>query len=79
MNQKPARSPSPGRILKRELEARGWTGRKLAQFMGCDRQIIDEIICGNKQITTEVAIKLSQVLGTSPEFWINLEINALKQ
>ena len=47
--------------------------------MGCDRQIIDEIICGNKQITTEVAIKLSQVLGTSPEFWINLEINALKQ
>jgi addiction module HigA family antidote len=78
MNQKPARSPSLGRILNRELEARGWTRKDLADFMGCDRQNIDEIICGNKQITTDVAMELSQVLGTSPEFWKNLQ-DAIKQ
>ena len=36
MNQglAPARVPPPGRILMRELEARGWTQKDLAEIMG---------------------------------------------
>lgn len=75
MRQKltPARLPTPGRILSRELESRGWTQRDLAEIMGRPVQTINEIIRGNKQITPETAIELSQALGTSAEFWINLE------
>ncbi|MEH2376906.1 HigA family addiction module antitoxin [Nostoc sp.] len=75
MSQKlaPARVPTPGKILSRELEARGWTEKDLAEIMGCPVQTINEIIRGSKQITPETGIELSQALGTSPEFWTNLE------
>jgi HTH-type transcriptional regulator/antitoxin HigA len=69
----PARVPTPGKILSRELEARGWTQKDLAEIMGFPVQTINEIIQGSKQITPETAIKLSQAFGTSPEFWTNLE------
>jgi addiction module HigA family antidote len=36
-------------------------------------QTINEIIRLTKQITPETAIELSQALGTSAEFWTNLE------
>ncbi|MBN3927293.1 HigA family addiction module antitoxin [Nostoc sp. NMS4] len=75
MSQKltPARVPTPGKILSRELEARGWTQKDLAEIMSRPVQTINEIIRGSKQITPETAIELSQALGTSPEFWTNLE------
>ncbi|PLZ93728.1 addiction module antidote protein, HigA family, partial [Fischerella thermalis CCMEE 5196] len=75
MSQKltPARVPTPGKILSRELEARGWTQKDLAEIMGRPVQTINEIIRGSKQITPETAIELSQALGTCPEFWTNLE------
>ncbi|MBC1241491.1 HigA family addiction module antitoxin [Nostoc sp. 2RC] len=72
-NLAPARVPTPGKILSRELEARGWTQKDLAEIMGRPVQTINEIIRGSKQITPETAIELSQALGTSPEFWTNLE------
>lgn len=75
MSQKlaPARVPTPGKILSRELEARSWTQKDLAEIMGRPVQTINEIIRGSKQITPETAIELSLALGTSPEFWTNLE------
>ncbi|MEB3214634.1 MAG: HigA family addiction module antitoxin [Nostocales cyanobacterium 94392] len=72
-NLTPARVTKPGRILSRELEARGWTQKDLAEIMDRPVQTINEIIRGNKQITPETAIELSQALGTSAEFWTNLE------
>jgi addiction module HigA family antidote len=75
MNQKlrPSRVPTPGKILDRELQARGWTQKDLADTIGRPVETINEIIWGTKQITPETAIELSQALGTSPEFWTNLE------
>jgi HTH-type transcriptional regulator / antitoxin HigA len=77
MSQKlrPARAVAPGRILSRELEARGWTQRELAEIIGRPPQTINEIIRGTKQITPETALELSAALGTSAEFWTNLEAN----
>jgi HTH-type transcriptional regulator/antitoxin HigA len=71
----PARIVTPGRILSRELDARGWTQKDLAEIMGRPPQTINEIIKDNKQITPETAIELSKALGTTPNFWINLETN----
>ena len=71
----PARAVSPGRILQRELDARGWTQKDLAEITKRPAQTINEIIKGTKQITPETARELSAALGTTAEFWINLETN----
>ena len=52
---KPVCLPSPGRILLRELEARGWSQRDLAAIMGRPYQAINQIIRGVKRITPESA------------------------
>ena len=71
----PARAVSPGRILQRELDARGWTQKDLAEITKRPPQTINEIIKGTKQITPETARELSAALGTTAEFWTNLEAN----
>lgn len=75
MQRVPARLTLPGRILARELEARGWTQKDLATIMGRPVQAVNEIIKGTKQITPETALALADAFGTSAEFWLNLESN----
>jgi len=72
---RPARVAPPGRIIKRELDARGWTQKDLAEIMGRPPQAVSEIVQGRKQITPETALQLAAAFGTSPELWINLETN----
>ena len=71
----PARVPAPGRILSRELEARGWTQKDLAEIINRPEQSISQIINAKKQITPETAKELSEAFETSAEFWLNLETN----
>jgi len=75
MHLRPARVVPPGRIVKRELEAHGWTQRDLAEIVGRPEQAISEIVQGHKQITPETALQLAAAFGTSADFWLNLEIN----
>jgi HTH-type transcriptional regulator/antitoxin HigA len=72
---RPARVTSPGEILIRELEARGWTQRDLAIIIGRPYQAINEIIKGTKQITPDTARELARAFGTSIDFWMTLETN----
>lgn len=71
----PSRGVPPGRILLRELEARGWRQTDLAEIMGRPLQAINEIARSTKQITPETALELAAAFSTSPEFWTNLESN----
>jgi addiction module HigA family antidote len=70
---RPARLVSPGIILRRELDARGWTQRDLAGILGRPAQAISEIVQGSKRITAETALELSAALGTSAEVWLQLD------
>ncbi len=74
-NLTPARATPPGRILRRELEARGWSQQDLAGILGRPVQAITEIVRGTKQITPDTAVALGAAFGTSAEFWANLESN----
>lgn len=65
--------PFRRRILRRELEARGWNQKDLAEILGRPAQAITEIIRGTKQITPETAVALAAAFDTSAEFWSNLE------
>lgn len=69
----PAKISPPGRILKTEIEARGWTLRYLAEIIECSPQFIDQIIKGSERITPEIAERLGKALSTSADLWINLE------
>lgn len=71
----PARVVPPGRIIARELEARGWQQKDLASILGRPEQAISEIINGRKQITPETARELASAFGTSVDLWMNLEAN----
>ncbi|MDB9494662.1 helix-turn-helix domain-containing protein [Spirulina major CS-329] len=74
-NLTPARVVAPGKILLRELTARGSTPTDLAKMINRDPQVISEILNSAIPITPEIASDLSAALGTSEMFWINLESN----
>lgn len=64
----------PGEILKTEfLAPLGITQVALAQHIGISLQRINEIIRGKRGISPETAWLLSQALGTTPQFWMNLQ------
>jgi HTH-type transcriptional regulator / antitoxin HigA len=71
----PARVSPPGKIISRELAARQWTQKDLAEIINRPEQIISAIVKGTKQIKPETALKLASAFGTSAKFWINLENN----
>jgi HTH-type transcriptional regulator/antitoxin HigA len=70
---RPFRPIKPGEILQEELDARGWTQADLAEIVDRPVQAINEIVAGKKAITPETALALAHALGTSPEYWLNLE------
>ncbi len=72
----PAHQPtSVGTMLKEEfLEPLGITQGELAKAMGVGRKTVNEL-CGDRRgVTAETAFLLAKVLGTTPEFWLNLQL-----
>lgn len=69
----PAEVFPAGEILADELEARDWTQADLAEILGRPPQFISEIISGKKEITRESAAQIGAALGTSAQFWLNLQ------
>ena len=71
------RTPShPGEILLSEfLEPMELSQVKLADHLGVSVQRVNELINGKRGITPETAWLLSQALGTTPQYWLNLQAN----
>ena len=72
----PAHRPtSVGTMLKEEfLEPLGVTQGELAKAMGVGRKTVNEL-CGDRRgVTAETAFLLAKALGTTPEFWLNLQL-----
>lgn len=69
----PAEVFPPGEFLRDELGERNWTQTEFAEIIGRPTRLINEIIAGKRAITPETAHGLSAALGTSAQFWMNLE------
>lgn len=65
----------PGAVLKDELAETGINQSALAHHIGVLPKTINEICRGKRGISAEMAMKLSQALGATPYFWLNLQIN----
>jgi addiction module HigA family antidote len=64
----------PGEILLEEfLKPLSLDTSTLAQALGISRSEIDEILREERQVTAEIALRLSRAFGTSAEFWMNLQ------
>jgi HTH-type transcriptional regulator/antitoxin HigA len=63
----------PGRLIRKELAARGWSQQKLAAKMKRPYQAVNEIINERKAITADTAIDLGRAFGTSAKLWMNLQ------
>ena len=69
-----ARTPiHPGEILADELEALGMSALALAKALHVPANRISQIIAGKRGMTADTALRLSQLLGTTPGLWLNLQ------
>ena len=48
---------------------------QLARAIGISRVRVNEIILGKRSITPDTAFRLAKFFKTTPEFWINLQMN----
>ena len=65
----------PGKVLADELDERGITQSALARHIGVLSKTINEICRSKRGISADMAVMLSQALGASPQFWLNLQKN----
>lgn len=72
---RPKAAIHPGRTLQNYLTFLGVSQKWLAERTGLTEKHISEILNENASITAETAIRLSNTLGGSVEFWVNLDSN----
>jgi addiction module HigA family antidote len=66
----------PGEMLLEEfLKPLGMTQSDLARRIHVSFPRVNEIINGRRGITPDTALRLSKLLGTTPEFWLNGQRN----
>jgi addiction module HigA family antidote len=63
----------PGRLLKRELVARGLSANRLALDLGVPSGRITDILNGRRGITADTAVRLGRYFGNRPQFWLDLQ------
>jgi addiction module HigA family antidote len=70
----PAPPVSPGKILRDYILAEDKiTQDILADAMGVSRFSVNQIVNGRRSITAEMALRLSRVMSTTPDFWLDLQ------
>jgi addiction module HigA family antidote len=69
------RAPThPGEVLLEEfLKPLGLSQVEAAHRMAIPMNRLSEIVRGRRGVTADTALRLAKLLGTSPEFWMNLQ------
>ena len=66
---------TPGEVLLEEfLKPRGISQYRLAKAIHKPQSAISDIVHGRRAVSVEMAYLLGKALGTSPQFWLNLEM-----
>lgn len=63
----------PGYQIEIELEEMNLSATQAAKQLGIPQNRLTEIIRGRRGITADTAFRLATWLGTTPEFWMNLQ------
>lgn len=66
--------PHPGEVLREEcLLPLGLSARQLAQIIGVPHNRISDLAREKRAMTADTALRLAQHLGTTAQFWLNLQ------
>ena len=63
----------PGEILREELELLGISAAELARQLNVPTNRITGILNEERAVTADTALRLGHWLGTSADFWLNLQ------
>jgi addiction module HigA family antidote len=67
--------PHPGEVLPEEcIKPLGLTQAAAARHLDVPIQRLRNLLRGRSAMTAETALRISSVFGSSPEFWMNLQI-----
>lgn len=68
--------PHPGRIVRQEcLEPLGLSVTDAAKALGVSRVALSELVNERRGVSPEMAIRLAQAFGGSPEVWAGLQLD----
>ena len=63
----------PGEHLAEFIDELGITQYRLAKKIGVPPVRIHDIVNRRRSITADTALRIGRALGTTPEFWLNLQ------
>ncbi len=63
----------PGRLLRRELDARKLSANRLAINLGVPSGRVTDILNSRRSITADTALRLALYFGNTAQFWLDLQ------
>ncbi len=63
----------PGEHLAEILDELGISQYRLAKTIGVPPIRVNDIVRRRRSVTADTALRIGQALGTTPEFWLNLQ------
>jgi addiction module HigA family antidote len=63
----------PGEYIREALEDLGMTQAALAKNLGISAMRISHLVREERPVTAELALRLGQAFGQSPQYWLNLQ------
>ena len=67
--------PHPGEIVRWEcLEPLGLTATRAAHGLGVTRQALSDLVNEKAGVSVEMAYRLSQAFGSTPETWLRMQM-----
>jgi addiction module HigA family antidote len=64
----------PGELLRDELGEIGVSLNELGRALRVPMNRISAIVNGKRAITVDTAMRLARYFGTSPQYWLNLQV-----
>lgn len=64
----------PGRIINESLQEMGLSVTAAATALNVARPTLSSLINGKAGISPEMAVRLSKIVGSSPAFWLRLQM-----
>ena len=64
---------TPGQLIQKLLDDRGWTQRILAVVLGVDETGLNKIVAGKRAVDAELALSLDAIFGVKAEIFLALQ------
>jgi addiction module HigA family antidote len=65
----------PGRIIRDAIDDLGLSVTDAAHMLNVSRPTLSSLLNGRSGISSEMAVRLSKTIGSTPDFWMRLQVN----